>query len=83
MAELKGRRLALDDGGRPVVDDGGRLVYVDAETGARLDDEALVEGQGVEVDPQSVTPCMPPESILTSNPGWKNTVPDWNRCWPR
>jgi hypothetical protein len=39
MAELKGRRLALDDGGRPVVDDGGRLVYVDADTGARLDDE--------------------------------------------
>jgi hypothetical protein len=63
MAELKGRRLALDDGGRPVVDDGGRLVYVDAETGARLDDEALVEGQGVEVDPTAI----PPEDLDPEN----------------
>lgn len=63
MAELKGRRLALDDGGRPVVDDGGRLVYVDAATGARLDDDTLVEGQGVEVDPAAI----PPEDLDPEN----------------
>lgn len=63
MAELKGRRLALDDGGRPVVDDGGRLVYVDAATGARLDDDTLAEGQGVEVDPAAI----PPEDLDPEN----------------
>lgn len=68
MAELKGRRLALDDGGRPLVDDGGRLVYVDAGAGTE-DPEALLAGQGVhvpapealdpaEVDPENVPPFV-------------------------
>lgn len=74
MAELKGRRLALDDGGRPVVDDGGRLVYVDAATGARIDpDETLVEGQGVEVDPETIPPAdLDPENSTPLPPADEN-----------
>lgn len=64
MAELKGRRLALDNGGRPLVDDGGRLVYVDADAG-REDPEELVRGQGVHVDdPAALDPAdVDPENV--------------------
>lgn len=55
MAELRGRRLALDEGGRPVVDDGGRLVFIDADAGTD-DPETLEEGQGVHVTPETVDP---------------------------
>lgn len=56
MAELDGRRLAVDDGGRPVVDDAGRLVYVDADAGTE-DPESLEPGQGVTIDPETVDPA--------------------------
>jgi len=56
MAELRGRRLALDSGGRPVVDEGGRLVYVDADAGAE-DPEKLLAGQGVHVDQDNLDPA--------------------------
>jgi hypothetical protein len=55
MAELDGKRLALDDGGRPRVDDGGRLVYVDVAAGEELP-EQLEDGQGVHT-PQVIDPA--------------------------
>jgi hypothetical protein len=59
MATLHGRRLALDDGGRPRTDDGGRLVYVDVEAGAEPADQ-LEDGQGVHtpdvIDPDQLHP---------------------------
>lgn len=55
MAELHGRRLALDDGGRPLTDDGGRLVYVDADAGQE-DPEDLADGQGVHLTPPYAVP---------------------------
>ena len=61
MAELHGRRLALDEGGRPRVDDGGRLVYVDAEAGAE-DPDQLEDGQGVHTPPVIPADQLDPEN---------------------
>jgi hypothetical protein len=63
MAELRGRRLAVDDGGRPVVDEAGQLVYVDAEAGQE-DPSTLLPGQGVTIDPHNPPP---PEQIEPEN----------------
>lgn len=74
MAELNGRRLALDSGGRPRTDDGGRLVYVDAETGAATEDstDALADGQGIHTEevipeedlhPENTQPVPPADGL--------------------
>ena len=74
MAELNGRRLALDEGGRPRVDDGGRLVYVDADTGTE-DPEQLEDGQGVhtpdvipaeQLHPENTQPVPAPDDTIPS-----------------
>lgn len=62
MAELDGKRLALDEGGRPRVDDGGRLVYVDVAAGEELP-EQLEDGQGVHT-PEVIDP---PELLHPEN----------------
>lgn len=59
------RRLAVDDGGRPVVDDEGRLVYVDeAGENVTIPDDGLVEGQAVVIDPHNPPP---PEDLDPEN----------------
>lgn len=68
MAELRGRRLALDEGGRPVTDDAGRLVYVDADAGTEEPTE-LAPGQGVHVTPETVDPAdVDPENSTPQPP---------------
>lgn len=59
MAELKGYRLGVDDGGRPVVDDGGRLVYVKVTDAMTVD---LEDGQGVVINPAQNTETLHPEN---------------------
>lgn len=68
MAELRGRRLALDAGGRPRTDTAGRLVYVDV-TAAEA--KRLEKGQGKktgdvipeeDLDPENTQPVPPPDA---------------------
>lgn len=59
MAELHGKRLAVDDGGRPVVDDKGQLVYVDT-TAAEV--EQLEDGQAVVIDPATFSGTLDSEN---------------------
>ncbi len=59
MAELHGKRLAVDDGGRPVVDDKGQLVYVDT-TAEEV--EELEPGQAVVIDPATFTGTLDSEN---------------------
>jgi hypothetical protein len=67
VAELHGRKLAIDEGARPVVDDGGRLVYVDADAGTENPDE-LAPGQGVTIDPATVDPAAVDPENSTPQP---------------
>lgn len=59
MAELKGYRLGVDDGGRPVVDDGGRLVYVKVTEAMTTE---LEDGQGLVINPAQHTETLHPEN---------------------
>lgn len=67
VAELHGRKLALDEGGRPRVDDGGRLVYVDAEAGTE-DPAELAPGQGVHTPEVIPEPFLEPENSQPITP---------------
>ena len=78
MAELKGRRLALDDGGRPRVDDAGRLVYVDADASKAAETRA-VKGQGVHTTRTEAEARKDPENstvLEPANAGADDTTPD-------
>jgi hypothetical protein len=55
MAELKGYRLGVDEGGRPVVDDKGQLVYLKV---TKADTVELEQGQGLVVNPAKVDPTL-------------------------
>lgn len=61
MAELKGYRLGVDDGGRPVVDDKGQLVYVKVTKAMTTE---LEDGQALVINPAQNTETLHPENTV-------------------